>query len=57
MTIFNRWGSVVFESVGYADPWNGTFNGEKLPMGTYFFKLELNDEENQHYNGPISIIH
>lgn len=57
MTIFNRWGSVVFESVGYADPWNGTFNGEKLPMGTYFFKLELNDEQNQHYNGPISIIH
>jgi len=57
MTIFNRWGSVVFESVGYVDPWNGTYKGEKLPMGTYFFKLELNDENNQQYNGPISIIH
>jgi gliding motility-associated-like protein len=57
MTIFNRWGSVVFESTGYAMPWDGTFKGEKLPMGAYFFKLELNDGNNTIYNGPISIIH
>lgn len=57
VVIFNRWGSVVFESFGYEIPWNGTFNGEKLPMGTYFFKIELNDEENNVFNGPISIIH
>lgn len=57
IVIFNRWGSVVFESTGYADPWNGTYKGEPLPMGTYFFKLELNDEENRTFNGPISIIH
>lgn len=57
ITIFNRWGNVVFESTGYSTPWDGTFNGEKLPMGTYFFKLELNDESNSVYNGPISIIH
>jgi gliding motility-associated-like protein len=54
--IFNRWGSVVYESVGYADPWDGTYNGEPLPMGTYFYKIELNDEASKVYNGPISII-
>lgn len=57
MTIFNRWGNVVFESTGYENPWDGTYKGEKLPMGTYYFKLELNDGENTIYNGPVSIIH
>jgi gliding motility-associated-like protein len=56
VTIFNRWGSVVFESVGYKDPWDGTYNGENLPMGTYFYKIELNDDKSTVYNGPISII-
>jgi gliding motility-associated-like protein len=54
--IFNRWGSIVFESIGYKDPWNGTFKGEELPMGTYFYKIELNDEDSTVFNGPISII-
>jgi len=57
VVIFNRWGSVIFESVGYQDPWDGTFNGEQLPMGTYFYKIELNDDASTVYNGPISIIH
>lgn len=56
VTIFNRWGSVVYESIGYADPWDGTFNGEPLPMGTYFYRLELNDADERVYSGDISII-
>ena len=55
--IFNRWGSIVFESTGYADPWDGTYKGEDLPMGTYFYKIELNDDSGTVYNGDISIIH
>jgi gliding motility-associated-like protein len=47
---------VVFESVGYKDPWDGTYNGENLPMGTYFYKIELNDDKSTVYNGSISII-
>tara|TARA_R110002072_G_scaffold302709_3_gene487516 strand:- start:6733 stop:10074 length:3342 start_codon:yes stop_codon:yes gene_type:complete len=57
LVIFNRWGSVVYESIGYEEPWDGTLNNERLPMGTYFFKLELNDDENRIYTGDISIIH
>ena len=56
VTIFNRWGSVVYESVGYEEPWDGKYKGEDLPMGTYFYKVELNDEENTVFDGPISII-
>lgn len=56
VTIFNRWGDTVFESIGYADPWDGTYNGEELPMGTYFYRIELNDVEGTVYQGDISII-
>jgi gliding motility-associated-like protein len=56
VTIFNRWGSVVYESVGYDDPWDGTFEGEPLPMGTYFYRIELNDSEGTVYTGDMSII-
>jgi gliding motility-associated-like protein len=57
VTIFNRWGSVVFESTGYENPWDGTNKGEPLPMGTYFYKIELNDPDGTVYHGDISIIH
>ncbi len=56
VSIFNRWGSLVFESFGYDQPWNGTNNGQDLPMGTYFYKIELNDIENTIFTGDISII-
>lgn len=56
VTIFNRWGAVVYESVGYEEPWDGTYKGEDLPMGTYFYKVDLNDENSTVYDGPISII-
>lgn len=56
VVIFNRWGSIVFESNGYSSPWNGTHKGELLPMGTYYYKIELNDEDQQVFTGDISII-
>jgi gliding motility-associated-like protein len=54
--IFNRWGSVVYESTGYEDPWDGTFKGEALPMGTYFYQIDLNDGSGKQFKGDISII-
>jgi gliding motility-associated-like protein len=57
VTIFNRWGSVVFKSIGYANPWDGTHKGEKLPIGTYFYNINLNDDNGKEYHGSISIIY
>lgn len=56
VSIFNRWGNMVFESIGYDEPWNGTRKGEDLPAGVYFYKLELMDGENTVLNGSISLI-
>ena len=56
VAIVNRWGSLVYESDGYATPWDGTNNGEELPMGTYFYNIQLNDAAKTVYSGPISIV-
>lgn len=41
--IFNRWGSEIFSSEGYNNPWNGTYKGEPLPAGAYFYVVDLKD--------------
>lgn len=40
--IYNRWGNIVFEADGndYAG-WDGTRNGELLPVATYYYVLDL----------------
>lgn len=54
--IINRWGSKVFESTGYADPWDGTFKGEELPLGTYFYEIVSPNGDFKALKGSISII-
>lgn len=50
LQIFNRWGSLVFEAVDYQNNWDGISDqpsvliGDKLPTGTYFYILQLNDD-------------
>jgi gliding motility-associated-like protein/uncharacterized repeat protein (TIGR01451 family) len=47
LTIFNRWGVIVFEGTPYANDFDGTSDrgitvgGNKLPSGTYFYILDL----------------
>ncbi len=43
--IFNREGKQVFESIGYEEPWDGTFRGKKLPVDTYYYVIDINDGE------------
>ncbi|MDB5252489.1 MAG: hypothetical protein JWP27_1658 [Flaviaesturariibacter sp.] len=35
--VYNRYGQLVFNSAGYARPWDGTFKGKPLPVGTYYY--------------------
>jgi len=35
--IYNRYGQLIFRSVSYSKPWDGTFNGSQLPAGTYYY--------------------
>ena len=35
--VFNRFGNRVYSSVGYAEAWKGKFDGNDLPVGTYYY--------------------
>jgi len=55
--IFNRWGQLVFESNGYTQNFDGIWNGKNLPIGSYFYIIDLNNNtENSIYKGTIDII-
>jgi gliding motility-associated-like protein len=53
--IFNRWGQKVFESEGYSDEWDGTRNGKKLPVGTYYYVIDLGPGNDQ-FSGPVTLM-
>ncbi len=39
VTVFDRWGHQVFASVGYQQPWDGTFQSRTLPQDVYFYVI------------------
>lgn len=41
LQVFNRYGQQVFQSIGYTKPWDGKYNGQVLPAGTYYYVLDL----------------
>ena len=46
VTIFSRWGQLVFSSVGYPKAWDGTDHGKPLPAGTYYYIINLQNSTN-----------
>ncbi len=55
--VYNRWGEQLFRSVGYQKPWDGTYSGGLVPVGTYYYAIELNDERfPEPYTGPLTVI-
>jgi gliding motility-associated-like protein len=54
--VFNRWGNLVFESIGEYDPWDGSFKGEPLPSEVYYYIIELNNAEDNKYTGTVTIV-
>jgi gliding motility-associated-like protein len=43
LRVYNRWGEMVFFTPNSSDGWNGTFNGQAQPAGTYVYFLIMND--------------
>lgn len=46
ITIFNRWGNVVYDRLNYQNDWRGeNQQGQELPEGTYFVVLRLGSDK------------
>lgn len=44
MTIYNRWGDLVFETTNPKQGWDGKHHGKDAPQGTYVYKIVTRSE-------------
>ncbi len=58
LTLFSRWGEVVFHSNSPADAWDGRINGQPAPAGEYTYRVEIADQTGKRItrSGPILLI-
>ena len=55
INIFGRWGTPVFEHVGsYYDEFDGTFNGDIIPPGVYYYIIDAGN--GTVFNGNLTIL-
>ncbi len=53
--IFTREGRVIYDQVGYTDPWEGVYEGRMLPNDTYNYKIDLNNDGADVREGTVAI--
>ena len=56
--IFNRWGSRLWQAdAPNIENWNGKYNDEDLPVGTYYYIISFPDGSNKEpLTGPVTIV-
>lgn len=56
VTVYNRWGEVVFHSLGYQTPFDGFYRGERVPSGMYTYVIRY-DAREQPLRGTLMVIY
>jgi gliding motility-associated-like protein len=55
VSIYNRYGKLVFQSIGYGNSWDGKNNGKPLPVGPYYYIIKFNTSK-QPLSGSVTIL-
>jgi len=53
--VFDRWHKLIFESIGAYQPWDGTFNGEQLLVGSYFYVINIIGDQKP-FTGFVTLV-
>lgn len=53
--VFNRRGQLLYQSVGFESPWDGTYRGERLPVDSYYYTIDLKYSKIR-YKGVVTIL-
>jgi gliding motility-associated-like protein len=53
--VYNRYGQIVFHSIGYDQDWDGNYNGKPMPVGTYYYIINPKNGR-QILTGSVTII-
>ena len=51
VTVFNRYGNIVYKNDNYTNNWDGTYKGKPIPDGTYYYIIDY-----RLYNGASVIV-
>jgi len=55
VSIFNRYGILIFHSAGYGVPWDGKYNSSPVPAGTYYYVIRLSPEQKS-LSGYVTVL-
>jgi gliding motility-associated-like protein len=55
VNVYNRFGEKVYQSKGYSQPWDGLYNAKNLPLGTYYYTIDLANGKSK-VTGYITIV-
>jgi gliding motility-associated-like protein len=53
--VFNRYGAIVYSSVGYTKAWDGTYNGKQVPVGVYYYIIDFKDDKSK-ISGSVTVL-
>lgn len=57
ISIYDRWGELIFFSQGYASPWDGTYRQEPVPSGIYTYQIRTGDSRmDATYRGQLMVV-
>jgi gliding motility-associated-like protein len=58
VTVYNRYGSIVYKNDNYQNDWNGTYNGKPVAVGTYYYAASFTTITNSTMllNGDVTIL-
>ena len=51
--VYGRWGQLVFRTKDNPLPWDGTYKGEKCPIGAYTYVIKT---DNELFKGTVMIV-
>lgn len=60
LTVFNRWGELIFSSNDPDEGWDGSYGGSTVPDGTYIYVLRHDDRcggsSRKEYTGHVTLL-
>ena len=56
VSVYSRYGTLIYQSKGYPRSWDGTSNGAPVPTGTYYYIIDLNEDNSKPLTGYVAVI-
>ena len=60
--IYNRWGNLLYEHISSdinqysSNEWDGTYQSQALPVGSYYYIIDVNEDSEDTLKGTVTII-